>query len=161
MPLYPHACNPSRRAYDAAASNPSRAVRRRKPSCPPPICRREGRREHRKEIRDSSVIFVRVRVHRVAGSASPEHCRHASSPAAALRCPCHPWRPPLCSPFACRRLGAGPVAIGAPLRVFAVAPASRRLAPPLLPRRRRLPPRRWPRVRDRGRRILDPRPGSV
>jgi hypothetical protein len=126
------ACNPSRLACTAAASNPSRAVRRRKPSCPPPIRRREGRREHRKEVRDSSVIFVRVRVHRVAGSASPDRCRRAS-PLCALWGPRRrPWSSPSSSSVRARRPGVDPAANGAPQRLFPRRAAACRRAPPRL-----------------------------
>jgi hypothetical protein len=90
---YPAPATLAARACAAATSNPSRAVRRRKLSCPPPFRRREVYREHCKEVRDSSVFFVCVRVHRVAGSASPDLRRRISSPSA-VPAPSSPPRKP-------------------------------------------------------------------
>jgi hypothetical protein len=60
VPPYPAPATLAARACADAVPNPSCAVRRRKPSCSPPFCRREGRRKHHKEVRDSSVLFVHV-----------------------------------------------------------------------------------------------------
>jgi hypothetical protein len=124
------ACNPSRpspqsrrRLLTLAAPPPAVVVN---PSCSPP--------EALQGSKGFTALFVRVRLHRIAGSASPDLRRRAFSPPAASSCPRRPGSPSLCSSAARRRHGAVPASVGAPQRLSRHAPPLTVAPPPAMRR---------------------------